>query len=163
MKKPAVVYGVISGSIAIVGIVATIVFDVAYQWLGYLIMLISFTAIYIAMRRFREEIQGGVLRFATGLQFGIFITLIASLVYTAGWELYLFLTDYSFVGAYIDSVIEAQQVAGVDEAEIEELTQDMEILRDRYGNILFRSALSLVEIFPVGLLISLLSASLLRK
>lgn len=163
MKNYIVVFGVLSGSISIGGIIATIVFGVAYQWLGYLIMLISFTLIYVAMRQFREEVQGGVLKLETGLRLGFLITSIASFVYIAGWEFYLFLTDYSFIGIYIDSVIEAQRINGASETELESLTRDMESFRESYESIFFRSVLSLVEIFPVGILISAASAMLLKK
>ena len=39
----------------------------------------------------------------------------------------------------------------------------METLTKRYGNPLFRLPMTFLEIFPVGLLITLVSAAVLRK
>ncbi len=163
MIRYTLFYGLLSGSTAILGIIATIVFGIAYQWLGYLIMLIAFSAIYVAVVRYREEVQGGVLRFSTGLWVGLAISLIASLAYLSGWELYLFLTDYSFASEYVDTVIAAQQANGVDEVALQNLRADMDEFADAYSYFPFRAAMSFVEIFPVGLLVSVVSAAILKK
>ncbi len=163
IRKPVLIFGLLSGSIAIAGIVATIVFDVAFQWLGYLIMLIAFTAIYVAVLRYREQVQGGVLGFSTGLKIGVLISVTASIVYMAGWELYLFVTDYRFADDYVQSVVEAQRSAGLDESALQELRSDMEVFAVAYDSFFYRAAMTLLEIFPVGLLVSVASAALLKK
>lgn len=160
MSKTALIYGPIAGCIIIFGIIASIEFNVPYQWLGYLIMLIAFSAIYVAIQRFRDEQQGGVISFAKGFQVGLGVTVIASLIYVFGWELYLLLTDYAFVTDYTESVLEAERSSGMGAQEMAALEADMEALREQYSNILFRIALSSVEIFPVGILVSLISAAL---
>ena len=163
MKRAALVYGSSSGTIIILGIIATIEFEVAYQWLGYLIMLIAFTAIFVAMKQYRDAQQDHCMSFLTGLKLGLAISLVASGVYILVWELYLFVTDYAFVSSYIDSLIEAQRAAGASEAELAQLNTDMEYFRNMYSNPLTRIPLTLTEIFPVGLLVSLVSAAFLRK
>ena len=162
-KRQISVYGVISGTIIIFGIIATIELDVAYQWLGYLIMLIAFSAIYVATRQFRDDHQGGVLKFGRGFLFGLSITIVASLVYVAVWEIYLIATDYGFISSYIDSLLESERAAGASEAELAALEEDMERFRQQYDSALFRIPLTFLEIFPVGLLVSIVSAALLKK
>jgi len=104
-----------------------------------------------------------VMKFATGLKLGGSITGIASLAYVFGWEMYLLVTDYSFATEYMDAVIEAERASGASEAEIATLAADMTNFQESYGNPLFRTAVTFTEIFPVGLLVSLVSATLLRK
>ena len=72
----------------------------------------------------------------------------------------MLLTDYAFVTDYTESVLEAERSSGMGAQEMAALEADMEALREQYSNILFRIALSSVEIFPVGILVSLISAAL---
>ena len=44
-----------------------------------------------------------------------------------------------------------------------QLIADMEVLREQYANVLFRVPITFLEIFPVGLVITLFSAFILRR
>jgi DNA-binding CsgD family transcriptional regulator len=57
----------------------------------------------------------------------------------------------------------ARQEEGVSGAELEKLRAEMETMKQRYASPVHRLPITFLEIFPVGLLISLISASLLRN
>ena len=118
MKKLILVYGVISGLVIIVINTLSIELGIAHVWLGFLVMFIAFSSIFFAVKQYRDEALGGVIRFGTGFLLGLGITLIASLVYVLVWELYLALTDYAFIEVYISSIVESRQAAGASQAEL---------------------------------------------
>lgn len=91
------------------------------------------------------------------------MTLVASVIYVAAWEVNLTLTDYSFIDDYTESVIAGKEAAGVAGSELEAAVEEMTQLKERYANPLFRLPITFLEIFPVGLLITLVSAALLRR
>lgn len=162
MLKPILTFGAVSGAVIIISIIGTIEFDVPYQWLGYLIMLIALSAIFIAMKQYRDEVLNGSLTFLQGMQIGLGISGIATVMYVLGWEAYLALTDFAFAESYTEMIIAEQQANGASEAEIESLRNDMATFAEQYANPIFRVAVTTTELFPVGVLVSLVSAGLLR-
>jgi hypothetical protein len=64
---------------------------------------------------------------------------------------------------YAASTIEAAQAKGQSPAEIEALRAQMADMQMMYANPAFRLPMTFVEIFPVGLIISLIAAALLRN
>ena len=64
--------------------------------------------------------------------------MVASLVYVLVWELYLALTDYAFIDAYIHSIVESRQTGGASQAELAAAIAESETIRQQYANPLFR-------------------------
>tara|TARA_R110002073_G_scaffold68704_3_gene170596 strand:+ start:216 stop:626 length:411 start_codon:yes stop_codon:yes gene_type:complete len=126
-------------------------------------MLIGFSMIFVATKKYRDEELGGVIKFWTALKIGIGISLIAGIVYVAVWEINLFITDYEFIGEYTESIINKAQESGASPQKIEATIEEMEKLKKQYGKLWFRLPMTFVEIFPVGLIISLLSVFLLKN
>jgi len=88
---------------------------------------------------------------------------VAGIAYVAVWEIYEALTHYAFIDRYVAHVLADKRAAGVTGAEYQKIASDMEALRRNYANPLYRMAMTFSEIFPVGLLIALISAALLRN
>jgi len=133
------------------------------EWLGYLIMIVALSVIFIAIKRYRDQELGGVIKFGRAVVIGLGVTLVAGLFYVVGWEISLALTDYAFIGDYTDAFIAEREAAGVNGAELEAVIADMGRLKTQYANPLFRLPMTFLEIFPVGALITLVSAGLLRN
>ena len=131
--------------------------------IGYLTMLVALSMVFVGVRRYRDTVRGGIVHFWQALGVGLAISLIASLGYVINWEAYLYATDYSFVDGYAKSVIVAQQAAGASATEIAKLSAEMDQFKQEYANPLFRLSMTFAEIAPVGLLVSLVSAALLRN
>lgn len=170
MKKIILTYGVISGAV----IIGTILLSLAWasgdsssmsslEWVGYLVMIVALSVIFVGVKRYRDQELGGIIRFKTAFLVGLGITAVASVIYVAAWEVNLALTDYAFMDQYSASLIEAKKAEGASEAEVQELAAKMEEMKESYANPLFRVPITLLEIFPVGLLVSLIAAAVLRK
>lgn len=164
MTRIILLYGVISG--VVVGgslLLSSLVSEQAgfSVWIGYLLMLLALSLIFVAVRRYRDEYQQGRISFVRGLLVGAGITLISSCFYVAAWEVALTLTDYAFIDDY-GSMLREQAAAGPEALRADREAQ-IAAAQERYRNPLFRLAITFLEIFPVGLLVSAVCAGLLRR
>ncbi len=169
MGRIILVYGVIAGAIVIGSIVLGLAIageggtHHSQEWLGYLVMLIALSMIFVGIKRYRDRYLGGVIRFGTATLVGLGIAAVAGVIYVAVWEAYLAMTDYAFIERYTEGVIAAREAEGLSGAELRTLIEEMETMRRQYANPLFRLPMTFLEIFPVGLLITLISAAVLRN
>lgn len=131
--------------------------------IGYLTMLIAFSAVFVAIKRWRDVDRGGVVRFLPAFGLGLGIVALASVIYVIAWEAALAASGADFIGEYAREMIAQKQAAGASAAEIAKFTAEMDAFRAQYANPLFRYAITLTEIFPVGLLVALVSAGLLSN
>ena len=68
-----------------------------------------------------------------------------------------------FADTYARAMIAAQKAKGASPEVLAKLAADMEVFKAQYANPLFRLPMTFIEIFPVGLLVSLISAAILRN
>lgn len=167
MRKIIFVYGILAGLIVIVNMIigyalATPGVNTGSQVAGYLIMLVALSLIFIGIKKYRDRELGGIIRFIPAFMLGVGISAVAGIIYITGWEIYLVLTDYVFIENYAQSIIDAKQKAGLGGSELETVIADMEKIKIRYDNPLYRIPMTFIEIFPVGLIVSLVSAAILR-
>jgi hypothetical protein len=166
--KYALTYGLLSGLV----IIATMITGLALsgqdsffssEWFGYLVMLVALTFIFVGVKRYRDVERGGVIKFGRAFAMGLGIAAAAGVAYVAVWEIYLAMTDYAFMDQYIAGVMRAREAEGASAAALAEQMARLESMRVSYANPLFRVPMTFLEIFPVGLLVSLVSAALLRN
>ena len=167
MTRTALVYGAVAGSIVIASILIGFLLGADHGdsslWLGYLIMIVALSLIFLGVKRYRDRQGGGVIKFGPAFLLGLMIAAVAGVFYVGGWEAYLAATDYSFMPSYVDHAIEAKKAAGLaGEALAAEIVKLKE-MQANYENPLFRMPMTFVEIFPVGLVIALISAAVLRN
>jgi hypothetical protein len=167
MTRIVLTYGLVSGLVIVTGIILTVLINGQEPhgnvWLGYLIMLIAMSAILLGVKQHRDQALGGVIRFWPALKLGLGVALIASLTYVAVWEVYLAMTDYVFMDRYIAATLQAEREAGASPADYAALERKLQGMGEMYANPLLRMPMTFAEIFPVGLLVSLVSAALLRN
>ena len=169
MKNIILKYGVIAGGVVILSFIAGAMLSSASETtrfselLGYLIMIIALSMVFVGIKQYRDQELGGVIRFGTAFRVGLGITLVASLIYVLGWEINLAVTDYSFIDEYTKYVLEEKQAAGLDGAALDAEVARMEEMKESYGNVWYRLPITFIEIFPVGLLVTLLSSMLLKN
>jgi hypothetical protein len=130
---------------------------------GYLIMLLALSLVFFGVKRLRDRELGGVIRFVPALLAGLGISAVASVIYVIGWEITLAVTDFAFIDSYSTAAVEAARAKGASAADVAAVTTQMDEFRRQYANPLFRLPVTFIEIFPVGVLISLISAALLRN
>lgn len=130
---------------------------------GYALMLLAFSMIFIGVKRRRDRELGGVIRFLPALLAGLGISVVASLIYVIGWEITLASTDYAFMADYTAAMLEAEKAKGASPAVLAAKAAEFARMTEDYKNPFYRLPLTFVEIFPVGLIVSLVSAALLRN
>ena len=167
MKRIIFPYGAIAGTVIIGSMILTFALGGGMSgnsvWLGYLFMIVALSLIFLGVKRYRDQELGGVIRFGTAFLLGLGISLVASAIYVVAWEVYLSVTDYAFIHDYTQSVLAAKEAEGLAGAALEAEVASMETLTSQYANPVFRLPMTFLEIFPVGLLITLVSAGLLRN
>ena len=130
---------------------------------GYLVMVLALSLIFFGVKRLRDRELGGAIRFVPALLAGLGISAVAGVIYVIGWEITLAVTDFAFIDSYSTAAVEAARAKGASAADIEALIAQMDKFRQQYANPFFRLPITFIEIFPVGCLISLISAALLRN
>lgn len=130
---------------------------------GYLIMLVALSVVFVAVKRRRDTELGGVIRFWPAFGHGIGISAIASVIYVLAWEAALAVTHMDFAARYADAIVARQKAEGLGGPALEQLIGQMAEFRRQYANPLYRLPMTLAEILPVGALVSLVSAGLLRN
>jgi len=125
-------------------------------------MFLAFSLIYFGVRKYRDQEQGGVITFGKAFLMGLGISAVAGIMYIIVWEIYLNISDYAFIHDYAASIIEKKEKAGVSAAELSIIQEDMTKMIAQYGNPLFRLPMTFTEIFPIGLIVSLISAFFLK-
>ena len=131
--------------------------------IGTLTMLIALSTVFVAIKRHRDADLGGVIRFWPAFGLGLGISVVAGIFYVIAWEGALAVTHMDFAASYAKLAIEQQKARGATGEELAKVMADMERFRVQYANPLYRVAMTFGEIFPVGLLVSLVSAGLLRN
>lgn len=164
----SLIYGGLAGAalglfIAVVGALHERVAWVATQTFGYSVMLVAMSFVFVGVKRYRDVEGGGVIRFWRAFGLGLLIALIAAIAYVLIWEVYLAATHYRFFDDYVAKVLRGAQVSGKSAAEIAKMSAEMNSLKVMYANPLFRLPLTFAEVAPVGLLVALVSAAMLRN
>lgn len=169
MTKTVLIFGLITGALAGVQmyILVSVVNAGAIDFdngavLGYATMIIAFSMVFFGVKAYRDN-HGGRITFLKGLQVGILISLIASFCYAVCWELYYPKIGDEFLQKYTTYYLDKLQASGATGAEIEAARVEGEQFMAMYKNFFVRFAFSLIEILPVGIIVTLVSAALLRK
>ena len=164
----ALIYGGLAGAIVITVISLGLILGTPNHatgslWFGYLVMLASMTLLFVGVKRYRDVECGGVVRFGRAFIVGLGTAIVAGIIYAIGWEIVLAVTGVDFIGQYAGAELARLRAQGADAATIAAKTEEMRQLAVSYNNPLFRLPMTFVEIFPVGLLVALVSALLLRN
>lgn len=169
MTKVVLIFGLISGVIAgllmwiLMGSVNTDVvnFDNG-MILGYGTMIIALSLVFFGIKSYRDN-HGGHISFLKGLQVGILISLISAFCYAASWEIYYPQVGDEFMQKYTTYYLDKMKTDGASAIEIETARVESEKFMELYKNFLVRFGFSLMEILPVGVIVTLISSALLRK
>jgi hypothetical protein len=169
MKKVVIVFGLISGAIssALMFLTLPLMISGAVNFengyiVGYTAIVLSFLLVFFGIRSYREN-SGGTITFGRAFSVGILITLISCVFYVASWEIIYFKLMPDFVDNYAARSINTMREKGATEADIAAKKIEMEKMKALYNNPLINVAFTFIEPFPVGLIMTLVSAAILRK
>jgi len=169
MKKNVILSGILAGVIvASVMLVsaAKCYSDDNYEGsmiLGYGSMLLAFSLIFVCVKNYRDKHNQGFITFGKAFRIGLFISLIASSFYVIAWliDYYVFIPD--FAEKFAQHNLRMAQTSGASTAELAEKAKEMADFKDMYKNPLMVILFTYMEILPVGLVISLLTALVLKR
>jgi hypothetical protein len=131
--------------------------------LTYLVMIVALSAVFLGVKAYRDKVLGGVVRFLPALGVGLGISAVASILYATAWEISSAYSSFDFVAYYKAYMVEAAQTSGGTPAQVNQAIANAEAFEKMYRNPLYRVPMVFVEMFPVGVLISLISAAVLRN
>ncbi len=169
MKRNVLVYGTIGGLITALWIVIAMVLflhemDMTYGMiLGYTSMLIANIFLIIGVKNYRDKYNGGVITFGKAFKVGILITLLASTIYVVTWLIYYYSADSDFMAVYADSMQKQLIESGASAAEIAKQGKEMKEFMIMYQNPFFNAAITYMEILPMGILFTLITAIVMRR
>lgn len=164
MKKVVLVYGVLAGvALIILSIILQMSLGEHSMVTGYVTMVLSLLMVFFGIKSYRDQHNGGVVSFGRAFQVGLFITLIASVFYVVGWEIYSSLYMPNFMDDYAANTISEMKASGASAKEIADSMAEMEMWKEYYRNPAIRYIMVFLEIFPVGLLVTLISAAILKR
>ena len=175
MKKTVLTFGLISGvmiSVLMCGSFLIANFFAANRTgsshsmndmiLGYTIMVASFLLIYFGIRSYRDNTLAGQISFGRAFACGILITLITCVCYVATWEVLYFNFIPHFMDSYFAAQIHKVQSSGLDPATAAAQVAAIQRSQQLYQNPFVNMAYTFMEPLPVGLVITLISAAILR-
>ena len=172
MKKNILIYGLASGLIVSILMLFTISYmsycagNVDYDTsmvIGYASMLLAFSLVFIGIRNYRDKYNAGIISFGKAFKIGMMMVLIASTIYVIAW-----LVDYYFfIPDFMDKIsaheLDKLKASGATAVEIDKQTKEMADFATMYKNPFFNAMITYVEILPVGLIVTLISALILKR
>ena len=169
MKKIIWVCGIIAGIISVSWyIFSAQVFkpDMSMNerlFFGYASMVLAFSLIFVGIKNFRDNYNGGVISFVKAIKVALLITAVASTVYVVVWliDYYFFIPD--FFGEYAASTLAGLKASHASQARIDKEMTDLANYAKMYRNPFFNTLMTYAEIVPVGLVVSLIAAFILKK
>ena len=166
MKKTVLTFGLISGVISSIMMVATIPFAdrIGHSYfVGYTVIVLSFLLVFFGIRSYRDNQSARQITFTKAFSVGILITLISCVFYVGTWEVLYFHFLPGFMEKWSAHTVQELTASGASPATIQQRLQQLKKYKEMYDNPFLNAAITFVEPFPVGLVITLISAAALRR
>jgi hypothetical protein len=169
MKKTILVCGIISGLIVSLVLSFSTVLSPSGEYfengmlLGFGSMILAFSLIFVGIKNYRDKQAGGMISFGKAFQIGALIALIGSTLYVLTWLViyYNFLPD--FWEKYAASEMKHLAASGATQEELTKHEADMIRYGEMYKNPVFTALFTHMEILPLGLVISLIAALIMKR
>lgn len=161
-------FGLISGGIFALTFVVSMLFKEQLGFdngaiLGYAAMLVSFLMVYFGVRAYRDTELNGSIRFGRAFGVGLLITLVGCAFYVASWEIVYFKFTPDFADKYAEAVVKKTKASGATPEKVAATQKEMDDFKVKYQNPLYNSAVTFMEPFPIGLVMTLISAGILSR
>ncbi len=169
MKKTVIVFGLLSGVILSVWLVCSIAWCYGKgnfegsMLLGYASMFVAFSLVFVGVKKYRDQYNRGIISFGKAFRTGLYIALFASTMYVVTWlvDYYVFIPD--FIDKYSASVLSKAQSSGADAGEIAAKLKEIDMMKAMYRTPLMVVLFTYLEVFPVGLIVSVLTAWIVKR
>lgn len=164
MKKIVLIFGLIIGTILCANMIVMV--NMMYNSthfkgndiVGYAAMIVLFSLIFLGVRNYRNKYLNGVISFGRAFKTGTLIALVASTMYVVIWLFYYYVFVPDFINVYTSYVLNACTTP----EEVAAKTAEMADFKAMYKNPLFVILITYSEVLPVGLVVALISALVLK-
>jgi hypothetical protein len=168
MRKIIVTFGLISGAISSLMMIALVTFGDRIGFdrgaiIGNTSIVLSFLMVFVGIRTYRDNIGDGQITFLKAFAVGLSITLISCIIYVATWEVIYYNFLPGFWDAYGTHLVQKLTASGASPAAVQEKLQQVRKYKELYKNPFFNAAFTFIHPFPIGLVITLFSALVLRR
>lgn len=168
MRKIVVTFGLISGAVSSLMMIALVTFGAKIGFergavIGNTSIVLSFLMVFFGIRTYRDNISDGQITFMRAFAVGLSITLISCIFYVITWEVIYYNFIPGFWDAYGAHLVEKLTASGASTAAIQAKLEQVRKYKELYKNPLFNAALTFIHPFPIGLVITLFSALVLRR
>jgi len=168
MKKTVLIFGLISGLISGLTMLATVPFfhklgEDKGLIIGYTTMVLAGLLVFFGIRSYRDNFCAGKLTFGRALAVGLLISLLSNCFYVGTWEFIYHKFFPDFAENYATQMIAHAKSSGASPEKIAQITTQAQQFAHHYHNPVYNVAMTFLEVFPVFLVITLLSAAFLRK
>ena len=168
MRKDVLKYGLLSGLVLAVTMALTVPFEhrigARYAMVvGYTLMVLSFLIVFVGIKHYRDTERGGWITFGRAFAAGALMMLISCACYVAMWEVLSATVEKNFAHDYSAALVKQAQSSGLQGAALEAKIAEARKFEATYSNPLYRMAMTLLEPLPVGLVMALVSAGILRR
>jgi hypothetical protein len=164
MKKIVLICGLITGAILCANMVVMVNLMYAntdfkgIDIIGYAAHVVMFSLVFFGIRNYRNEHLNGYIPFGKALKVGALIALVASTLYVTAWLFYYYLFVPDFIDVYTSYAL--RHCAAED---IPAKTAELADFKEMYKNPLFVILMTYAEALPIGLVVALVSALILKK
>jgi hypothetical protein len=168
MKKDVWKYGLLSGLVLAIAMGLTVPFEhhikASYGMaVGYTIMVLSFLIVFVGVKHYRDTVCGGSITFGRAFSTGALMMLIACICYVAMWEVLSATVEKNFAHEYAASMVKHAQDSGLQGAALDAKIADAHQFEVMYSNPLYRMSMTMLEPLPVGLVMAVVTAGILRR
>jgi F0F1-type ATP synthase assembly protein I len=131
--------------------------------LGYTSMLLAFSLIFVGIKSYRDKHNAGIISFGKALKIGLLITLVASTIYVVVWMIDNYFFSPDFYERYSAHLVAKMKSDGAAAAEIQKQIIENQKMGEMYKNPFFKALFTYMEILPVGIIVSLIAALILKR
>ena len=125
--------------------------------IGFAVMILAFFFVAWGIKQQRDA-NNGLITFGKAFMIGLWITLIISTIYVLVWLIILYNFFPNFAEHYTDMAIEK-----ASPEEVAKVTEEMNSFKEMYKNPIWVILFTYMEILPLGIVFSLISALILKK
>ena len=168
MKKNVLKYGLLSGLVLAIAMGITVPLEhrikASYGMaVGYTLMVLSFLIVFVGVKHYRDTVCGGSITFGRAFATGALMMLISCVCYVAMWEALNATVERNFAHDYAAGMVKRAQNSGLQGAALEAKIAEAHKFEAMYSNPLYRMSMTLLEPLPVGLVMALVTAGILRR
>lgn len=125
--------------------------------IGFGSMLLAFIFVILGIKQERET-NSGVITFGKAFLTGLSISLVISTIYVIVWLIVYYNFFPNFMEQYSEMVLK-----NTNPEELVAKTSEMNQMKEWYKNPIMIILLTLMEILPIGIVVSLVGALILKK